>query len=157
MFTNGLKPPIHPTSTIDLRTFTSLELLLGCFEHLNGLSGSKESIAACGSMVSLGPENQFWPLTWQKRSKSIALLRRVKARSSAMRTTTATSVIIKMSHHTSYAGSSVNFADSLQKYPRSSRIFTSRVKCPPFHASSQSCTVPWKRLSEFILSWTLLT
>ena len=152
MFTNGLKPPIHLLSTIDLRAFTSLELLLGYFEPLIGLSGSKESTAACGSTVFPGPESQFWPLSWQKRSKSIALLPRVKARSSAMRTTTATSVIIKMSHHTSFAGSLVNFADRLLKYPKNCRIYTSLVKFQPFHASCQFCTMPWKGLSESILS-----
>ena len=62
-FTTGLKPLIHLTSIIDLRSFTSLELLLGCFEPLNGLSGSKESIVAFGSMVSLAPESRFWRLT----------------------------------------------------------------------------------------------
>jgi hypothetical protein len=66
LFTNGLKPPIHLTSTIDPRSFMSLELLLGCFVSLSGRSGSKGSIAAYGSMVFPGLENQFWPLTWQK-------------------------------------------------------------------------------------------
>jgi hypothetical protein len=41
----------------DPRGFTNLQLLPGCFEPRNGLSGSKESIAACGFMVSQGPES----------------------------------------------------------------------------------------------------
>lgn len=35
-------------------------------------------------------------------------------------------------------------------------MYTSLVKLLVFHAFCQFCTVPWKDLSEFILSWTLL-
>jgi len=35
-------------------------------------------------------------------------------------------------------------------------MYTSLVKLLVFQAFCQFCTVPWKGLSEFILSWTLL-
>lgn len=56
--THGFKPPIHRTYIIGLKYFTKPELVLGCSEHLNGLSGSKESTDAYGFMVYPELESQ---------------------------------------------------------------------------------------------------